>query len=135
VDVSVVRGIRIFEETMEDCLADANFQYAGLLRKAITGAILGALVGALVVWFFKRDIVHLWASVVAGALYMTTLAVLTDRLQLVGGKTLLGAGSGLLVAIVWWSIADCTVDAFAVAAISGICFGSVYVWSEVRKSP
>ncbi|MBI3355226.1 MAG: hypothetical protein HY038_00350 [Nitrospirae bacterium] len=116
-------------------MSEAHGQYSGLLRRATAGAILGTVVGTFEQWFFKHDLAHFFAAVLAGALYLTTLAVLTDRFQLAGGKTLLGAVSGFLAAIVWWSIAGHTVDAFAVAAVSGICFGSVYVWSEVRKSP
>lgn len=105
------------------------------MRRAITGVILGAIAGVLDVWVFKQDITHLWAAVVAGPTYMITLAVLTDRLQLAGGKTLLGAVSGLLAAMVWWAIAVHTADAFVLAAAAGACFGSAYVWSEARKGP
>ena len=116
-------------------MIEAHVQYSGLLRRAITSVILGAVVGVLEVWFFKHDIAHFWAAVVAGPMYMTTLAVLTDRLQLAGGKTLLGAVSGLLAAIVWWAIAVHTADAFVLAAVAGVFFGSAYVWSEARKGP
>jgi hypothetical protein len=114
-------------------MVDANFRNGGLLRKAIVGVILGAIVGGVVMWFFEYDITHFWASVVTGALYMTALPVLTDCLQLAGGRILLGAVSGLLAAIVWWAIAVRTADAFVLAAIAGICFGSAYAWSEARK--
>ena len=118
---------------MGACVVEKTFQYSGWLRRAIIGAFLGAAVGVLVVWFFKHDVAHFWAAVVAGSMYMTTLAVLTDRLQLAGGRTLLGSVSGLLAAIVWWAIAVRTADAFVLAAIAGICFGSAYVWSETWK--
>lgn len=116
-------------------MIEAHVQYSGLLRRAITGVILGVVVGVLEVWVFTRDIAHFWAAVVAGPTYMIMLAVLTDRLQLAGGKTLLGAVSGLLAAIVWWAIAVHTADAFVLAAVAGACFGSAYVWSEARKGP
>jgi hypothetical protein len=84
---------------------------------------------------FKHDLAHFVAAVVAGPLYMMLLALLIDRLQLAGGKTLLGAVSGLFAAIVWWAIAVRAADQFVLAAVAGACFGAVYVWSEVRKKP
>ena len=114
-------------------MVDANFRYGGLLRRTIAGVILGAVIGGVVVWFFEYDITHFWAAVVTGAMYTTTLPVLTDYLQLAGGRTLFGAMSGLLAAIVWWAIAVRTADAFVLAAVAGICFGSAYAWSEARK--
>ena len=114
-------------------MVDANFRYGWLLRRTIAGVILGAVVGGVVVWFFEYDITHFWAAVVTGAMYMTTWPVLTDYLQLAGGRTLLGAVSGLLAGIVWWAIAVRTADAFVLAAVAGICFGSAYAWSEARK--
>jgi len=100
----------------------------------MTGVLLGAILGAIQVWFFQRDITHLWAAVAAGAIYMTTWVVLTDWLQLAGGKILLGAVSGLLAAIVWWAIAVHAENAFLLAAVAGVCFGSAYAWSDQRMT-
>ena len=105
-----------------------------LVRRAITGLILGVIAGAIELWFFKHDVAHFVAAVVAGPLYMTSLVLLTDRFQLAGGKTVLGAVAGLLTAIVWWAIAVRAAEQFVFAAVAGVCFGAVYVWSEVRKA-
>jgi hypothetical protein len=114
-------------------LSDLRVRYFGLLQRAITGIILGAIAGAIQVWFFKRDLMHLWASMAAGTVYMTTWVVFTDWLQLAGGKITLGAVAGLLAAVVWWSIATPATDTFILAAVAGLCFGSAYAWSEGRK--
>lgn len=111
----------------------AGFQTVGLLRRGITGVILGAIAGAIQVWFFKRDLMHLWAAITAGAVYMTIWVILTDRLRLAGGKIFLGAVSGLLAAVVWWAIAVPADNAFIQAAVAGLCFGAAYAWSESRK--
>lgn len=99
------------------------------------GAILGAFIGMLDLWLFKVDAAHFWAAVAAGSTYMAILAVFGAHFQRGGGMTLLGAVSGFVAAIVWWTIAVHTQDSFALAAISGVCFGSAYVWSEARKGP
>ena len=106
-----------------------------LVKRAITGIILGAIAGAIQVWFFNRDLMHLWAAIAAGVVYMTAWVIFTDRLRLAGGKVLLGGVSGLIAAIVWWSLAIYAEDAFIQAAVAGLCFGAAYAWSESRKEP
>ena len=120
---------------MEDKLTETMFHYSLLIKRAITGIILGTIAGAIQVWFFKRDIMHLWAAIAAGAVYMSTWIVFTDWLRLAGGKVLLGAVSGLIAAVVWWSLAINTEDAFIQAAVAGLCFGAAFAWSESRKGP
>jgi len=117
-----------------DSLADITFHYFVLVKRAITGILLGAIAGAIQVWFFKRDLMHLWAAIAAGAVYMTTWVVFTDWLRLAGGKVLLGAVAGLIAAIVWWSIAIHTEDAFIQAAVAGLCFGAAFAWSDRRTT-
>jgi hypothetical protein len=119
----------------EDGLSDSTFHYSTLVKRAITGIILGTIAGAIQVWFFKRDLMYLWASVAAGVVYMSAWVSFTDWLKLAGGKVLLGGVSGLIAAIVWWSIAIYTEDAFIQAAVAGLCFGAAYAWSESRKGP
>lgn len=119
---------------MGDGLADITFHYSVLVKKAITGIILGAIAGAIQVWFFKRDLMHLWAAIAAGAVYMTTWVVFTDWLRLAGGKILLGGAAGLIAAILWWSIAIHAEDAFIQAAVAGLCFGAAYAWSDRRMT-
>ena len=119
---------------MEDELSNGGFRYSVLLRRGITGVILGAILGAIQVWFFKQDIAYLWASVAAGAIYMTAWVVFTDWLRLAGGKILLGAVAGLVAAIVWWAIAVHAEDVFPLAAVAGVCFGSAYAWSDQRMT-
>jgi hypothetical protein len=119
---------------MEDRLADTAFHYSVLVKRAITGIILGAIAGAIQVWFFKRDLMHLWAAIAAGITYMTTWVVFTDWLRLAGGKILLGGVSGLIAAIVWWSLAIHTEDVFIQAAVAGLCFGAAYAWSDQRMT-
>ena len=114
-------------------MAGAPTPYDGLFRRAITGLILGAIAGAIQVWFFNRDLMHLWAAIVAGVMCMITWVIFTDRLRLAGGKILLGGVSGLIAAIVWWSIAVHAEDAFIQASVAGLCFGAAYAWSEGRK--
>lgn len=120
---------------MEDGLADSTFHYSVLVKRSITGIILGVIAGAIQVWFFKRDLMHLWASAAAGVVYMAAWVLFTDWLKLAGGKTLLGAVAGVLAAVVWWSIATRATDTFILAAVAGVCFGAAYAWSEGRKSP
>lgn len=116
-------------------MPDTAFHYSLLLKRAITGLILGAIAGVIQVWFFKRDLMHLWASIAAGVVYMTTWVLLTDWLKLAGGKILLGAVAGLLAAVLWWAIAVHAENAFLQAAVAGLCFGAAYAWSDGRKSP
>jgi hypothetical protein len=113
----------------------ARGQYFVLFRRAITGVILGAVAGVIQVWFFKRDLMHLWAAIAAGVVYMASWVVFTDWLRLAGGRILLGAVSGLLAAVVWWAIAVHVEDVFVQAAVAGTCFGAAYAWSEGRKGP
>lgn len=115
-------------------MSDPTFHYSILIKRAITGLILGSLVGAVQVWFFKRDLMHLWAAIAAGVVYMTTWVILTDWLKLAGGKIILGAVSGLLAAVVWWAIAVHIEDAFLQAAVAGTCFGAAYAWSDQRMA-
>ncbi len=118
----------------EDDVASEQSPYSELVRRAIMGIILGAIAGAIQVWFFKRDLMHLWAAIAAGAVYMTTWVVFTDRLRLAGGKILLGGVSGVIAAVVWWSLAIHADDAFIQAAVAGLCFGAAYAWSDQRMT-
>jgi hypothetical protein len=120
---------------MEDELADTSFHYSIMIKRIITGVILGILAGGIQVWFFNRDFMYLWASVAAGVVYMSAWVLFTDWLKLAGGKVLLGAVAGLLAAVLWWSIAVHTEDAFVQSAVAGLCFGATYAWSEARKTP
>lgn len=106
-----------------------------MIKRVLTGLVLGVLAGVVQVWFFKRDLMHLWAAASAGVVYMTAWALFTDRLQLAGGKVLLGAVAGLLAAILWWAIAVHADNAFVQSAVAGACFGAAYAWSEGRKEP
>ena len=115
-------------------MASAQSPYSELVRRAIMGIILGAIAGAIQVWFFKRDLMHLWAAIAAGAVYMTTWVVFTDRLRLAGGKVLLGGVSGVLAAVIWWSLAIHADDAFIQAVVAGLCFGAAYAWSDQRMT-
>lgn len=99
------------------------------------GTVFGALIGVLQLLIFKSDAAHVWAAAAAGATYMSLLAVLGRRFRLAAGMMPLGALSGLIAAIVWWTIAVHTTDSFVLAAVAGVCFGSVYVWSEARTKP
>jgi hypothetical protein len=117
-----------------DKLTEPTFHYSLLAKRAITGIILGAIAGAIQVWFFNRDLMHLWAAIAAGVTYMTTWVVFTDWLRLSGGKILLGGVAGLIAAIVWWSIAIHAENVFLQAAVAGLCFGAAYAWSEQRTA-
>lgn len=119
---------------MGDELSDSTFHYSALVKRAMTGIILGAIAGVIQVWFFKRDLMYLWASVAAGVAYMSAWVLFTDWLKLAGGKVFLGAVAGLLAAILWWSIAVHVEDAFIQSAVAGLCFGAAFAWSEGRKS-
>jgi hypothetical protein len=114
---------------------ESTFHYSVLLKRTITGLILGAIAGAIQIWFFNRDLMHLWAAMAGGTVYMTTWVIFTDWLRLTGGKILLGGVSGLIAAIVWWSIAIHAEDVFVQASVAGLCFGAAYAWSESRKAP
>ncbi|TKB62979.1 MAG: hypothetical protein E8D48_06715 [Nitrospira sp.] len=105
-----------------------------LVKKTVTGILLGAIAGAIQVWFFNHDLMHLWASIASGIVYMTAWVSFTDWLKLAGGKVLLGGVSGLIAAIVWWSIAIYTEDAFIQAAVAGLCFGAAFAWSDRRMT-
>lgn len=115
-------------------MADTTFHYSILVKRVIMGVILGAIAGAIQVWFFQHDLMHLWASAAAGVVYMTSWVLLTDWLKLAGGKVLLGGVSGLIAAIVWWSIAVHAEEAFIQAAVAGLCFGAAYAWSDQRMT-
>lgn len=115
-------------------MTEPAFHYSVLIKRAITGLVLGAIAGAIQVWFFKHDLMHLWAAIAAGVMYMTTWVVFTDWLRLSGGKILLGAVSGLLAAAVWWAIAVHAENAFLQAAVAGLCFGAAYAWSDQRMT-
>ncbi len=119
---------------MEDRLPDNAFHYSLLLKRAITGLILGVMAGVIQVWLFKRDLMHLWASIAAGVTYMTAWVVFTDWLRLSGGKIILGAVSGLLAAVLWWAIAVHSENAFLQASVAGLCFGAAYAWSDQRMT-
>jgi len=118
----------------EDELSDSTFHYSIFIKRAVTGLILGGLAGAIQVWFFKRDFMYLWASMAAGVVYMAAWVTFTDWLKFAGGKIFLGGVSGLLAAIVWWSIAVPADDAFIQAAVAGICFGAAFAWSDQRRT-
>ena len=62
-------------------MSDPTFPYSILVKRAITGIILGAIAGAVQVWLFKRDLMHLWASMAAGSVYMTTWVLFTDSVR------------------------------------------------------
>lgn len=117
---------------MEVELADTTFHYSVLIKRAITGIILGAIAGAIQIGFLNRDLMYLWASIAAGAVYMSAWVLFTDRLKLAGGNVLLGAVAGLIAAILWWSIAVHAEDAFVQSAVAGLCFGAAFAWSEER---
>lgn len=108
--------------------------YSILMRRMITGVLLGAIVGAIQMGFFQQGIAHLFAAIAAGIIYMAAWVILTDWLQLAGGKILLGAVSGLLAAIVWWAIAAHADNVFLTAAVAGTCFGATYAWSDQRMT-
>lgn len=133
-DVYDWRSAVLYFFSVGDRLADTTFHYSVLVKRAVTGIILGAVVGAIQVWFFKHDLMHLWASTAAGVVYMTAWVLLTDWLKLAGGKILLGGVSGLIAAVVWWSIAIHAEDAFIQAAVAGLCFGAAYAWSDRRMA-
>lgn len=120
---------------MEDGLADSTFHYSVLVKRSITGIILGSIVGVIQVWFFKQDLLHLWASAAAGLVYMSAWVLFTDWLKLAGSKVFLGAVAGLLAAVLWWAMAVHADNAFVQSAVAGTCFGAAYAWSEGRKSP
>ncbi|MCP9471956.1 MAG: hypothetical protein NNA30_04415 [Nitrospira sp.] len=105
-----------------------------LLARAITGFIIGAIAGAIQVWFFDYSLAYLWAAMAAGVIYMAARVLLTDWLNLAGGKILLGTVAGVLAAMVWWAIADRADDVFIRAVVAGACFGAAYAWSDHRKS-
>ena len=115
-------------------LADTAVHYSMFIKRAITGFILGAIAGAIQVWFFNHDLMHLWASIASGIVYMTTWVSCTDWLKLAGGKILFGAVAGVFAAIVWWAIASPVEDAFVQSVVAGLCFGAAFAWSESRKA-
>jgi hypothetical protein len=115
-------------------MSDSTFHYSILVKRAMTGLILGGLAGMVQVWFFNQDLMHLWAAIAAGVLYMLTWVLFTDRLKLAGGNVLLGAVAGLLAAIVWWAIAVHMENAFIQSAVAGACFGAAYAWSDRRMT-
>ena len=115
-------------------MSDSTFHYSIVVKRVITGLILGGLAGAVQVWFFKRGLMHLWAAIAAGVVYMTAWVLFTDWLKLAGGKILLGAVSGLLAAILWWAIAVHSDNAFIQSAVAGLCFGAAYAWSDQRMT-
>lgn len=108
--------------------------YGVLMRRAITGAILGAIAGAIQLGFFKQGMMHLFAAMAAGVVYMVAWVLLTDWLKLAGGKVFLGAVAGLLAAVLWWAIAIHAENAFIQAVVAGTCFGAAYAWSDRRKT-
>ncbi len=115
-------------------MSDSPFHYSIFIKRAVTGLILGSFAGAIQVWLFNRDLMHLWASIAAGVVYMVAWVTCTDWLKLAGGKILLGGVSGLLAAIVWWAIAVPTDDAFIQAVVAGACFGATFAWSDQRMA-
>ncbi len=133
-DDASTRRILLRRAQGEDELSDTTFPYSIVVKRAITGILLGAIAGAVQVWFFKRDLMHLWASMAAGSVYMTTWVLFTDWLKLAGGKVLLGAVAGLLAAVLWWSLAIHVEDAFIQAVVAGLCFGAAYAWSDQRMT-
>lgn len=115
-------------------LSDSTFHYSIFIKRAVTGLILGSLAGAVQVWMFKHDLMYLWASIAAGVMYMAAWVTFTDWLKLAGGKIVLGGVSGLLAAIVWWSMAVPADNAFIQAAVAGTCFGAAFAWSDQRRT-
>lgn len=120
--------------TESEQVNDAKPLSSGLLKRGIIGLVLGAVAGAIQVWFFKRDLAHLWAAMAGGMLYMTTWVLFTEKLRLAGGKVLLGAVSGLIAAIAWWAIAVHDENVFIQASVAGACFGATYAWSDRRMT-
>lgn len=123
-----------FDYRGEGELSDSTFHYSVFIKRAVTGLILGSLAGAIQVWLFKRDLMHLWASMAAGVVYMVAWVTFTDWLKLAGGKIFLGGVSGLLAAIVWWAIAVPADNVFIQAAVAGTCFGAAFAWSDQRRT-
>ncbi len=115
-------------------MTDIREIYGTLMRRAITGAILGAIAGAIQMGFFKQGLMHLFAALAAGVVYMATWVLFTDWLKLAGGKILLGAVAGLLAAVLWWVIAGPAENAFIQAVVAGSCFGAAYAWSDRRMT-
>ena len=115
-------------------MADIREIYGTLMRRAITGAILGALAGGIQMGFFKQGVMHLFAAMAAGVVYMVAWVLFTDGLKLAGGKVLLGAAAGLLAAVLWWVIAGPAENAFIQAVVAGTCFGATYAWSDRRMT-
>ncbi|NGZ02986.1 MAG: hypothetical protein CV090_08050 [Nitrospira sp. WS238] len=115
-------------------MSDLSFHYSVLIKRVVVGIVLGTLAGVVQVWFMDRELMHLWASAVAGALYMAAWVLLTDWLRLAGGKILLGAVAGLLAAVVWWAMAIHAEDMFIQSAVAGMCFGAAYAWSDQRMT-
>ena len=113
-------------------MSEPTFHYSIFIKRAITGLILGGLAGAVQVWFVKRGLMYLWASIAAGVVYMAAWVTFTDWLKLAGGKIALGGVSGLLAAIVWWAIAVPADNTFIQAAVAGTCFGAAFAWSDRR---
>ncbi|MFN3680679.1 MAG: hypothetical protein ACK4VP_01380 [Nitrospira sp.] len=118
----------------EQSSAERTTIVISLVARVITGLIIGTLVGAVQVWLWGHALFFLWAAMAAGVTYMGARVLLTDWLQLAGGKILVGAVSGLLAAVVWWMVASRADEMFVRAAAAGICFGAAYAWSDPRKS-
>jgi hypothetical protein len=115
-------------------VADIREIYGILMRRVITGAILGAIAGAIQMGFFKQGMIHLFAAMAAGVVYMAAWVLFTDWLKLAGGKVFLGAVAGLLAAVLWWAIAAPAENAFVQAIVAGACFGATYAWSDRRMT-
>jgi hypothetical protein len=115
-------------------LSDLSFHYSILIKRVVVGIILGTLAGVVQVWFMDRDLMYLWASAAAGALYMAAWVLFTDWLRLAGGRIVLGAVAGLLAAVVWWAMAIHAENLFIQSAVAGMCFGAAYAWSDQRMT-
>ena len=115
-------------------MSDLSFHYSILIKRVVVGIILGTLAGVVQVWFMDRDLMYLWASAAAGALYMAAWVLFTDWLRLAGGRIVLGAVAGLLAAVVWWAMAIHAENMFIQSAVAGMCFGATYAWSDQRMA-
>ncbi len=115
-------------------MSDLSFHVSILIKRVVTGLILGTLAGVVQMWLFDRNLMYLFASAAAGALYMAAWVLFTDWFRLAGGRIVLGAAAGLLAAVVWWAMAIHAENMFLQSAVAGMCFGAAYAWSDQRMT-
>jgi heme O synthase-like polyprenyltransferase len=103
-----------------------------ILRVAI-GALVGSFLGLLELWFYKFDLPHLLAAMLAGATFMMIIAVFVEQLQ---GRNVIsfviGSLSGSAASLVWWLIAKPNTS-LSLALFTGLCFGMLFIWSELGR--